>query len=39
MAIFLQGLTNIDKRCDNAGERAVLHQLKGWASTWCRRRA
>ncbi len=28
MAIFPQGLTNIDKRCDNAGERAVLHQLK-----------
>lgn len=28
MAIFPQGLSNIDKRCDNAGERAVLHQLK-----------
>lgn len=28
MAIFPQGLTNIDRRCDNAGERAVLHQLK-----------
>lgn len=28
MAIFPQGLTHIDKRCDNAGERAVLHQLK-----------
>jgi type II secretory pathway predicted ATPase ExeA len=28
MAIFPQGLTNIDKRCDNAGERLVLHQLK-----------
>ncbi len=28
MAIFPQGLTAIDRRCDNAGERAVLHQLK-----------
>jgi hypothetical protein len=28
MAIFPQGLSNIDRRCDNAGERAVLHQLK-----------
>ncbi|MFN7197150.1 MAG: nuclease-related domain-containing protein, partial [Hylemonella sp.] len=28
MAIFPQGLTHIDKRCDNAGERLVLHQLK-----------
>lgn len=28
MAIFPQGLSNIDKRCANAGERAVLHQLK-----------
>lgn len=28
MAIFPQGLTQIDKRCANAGERAVLHQLK-----------
>ncbi|MBA4215321.1 MAG: DNA helicase II [Polaromonas sp.] len=28
MAIFPQGLTNIDRRCDNAGERSVLHQLK-----------
>ncbi len=28
MAIFPQGLTNIDKRCANAGERSVLHQLK-----------
>lgn len=28
MAIFPQGLSNIDKRCDNAGERSVLHQLK-----------
>jgi rhodanese-related sulfurtransferase len=28
MAIFAQGLSNIDKRCANAGERAVLHQLK-----------
>jgi hypothetical protein len=28
MALFPQGLTNIDKRCANAGERAVLHQLK-----------
>ncbi|KRI00835.1 3'-5' exonuclease [Curvibacter sp. PAE-UM] len=27
MAIFPQGLTNIDRRCDT-GERAVLHQLK-----------
>jgi hypothetical protein len=27
MAIFPQGLTNIDQRC-NAGERRVLHQLK-----------
>ncbi len=28
LAIFPQGLTNIDRRCANAGERAVLHQLK-----------
>jgi rhodanese-related sulfurtransferase len=28
MAIFPQGLTHIDKRCANAGERHVLHQLK-----------
>lgn len=28
MAIFPQGLSHIDKRCANAGERAVLHQLK-----------
>jgi hypothetical protein len=28
MAIFPQGLTNIDKRCANAGERNTLHQLK-----------
>jgi Nuclease-related domain/UvrD-like helicase C-terminal domain/AAA domain len=28
MATFPQGLGNIDKRCANAGERAVLHQLK-----------
>ncbi len=28
MAIFPQGLSNIDKRCGNAGERLVLHQLK-----------
>ena len=28
MAIFPQGLSNIDKRCDNAGERNTLHQLK-----------
>lgn len=28
MAIFPQGLTHIDKRCANAGERATLHQLK-----------
>jgi hypothetical protein len=28
MALFPQGLTAIDKRCANAGERAVLHQLK-----------
>lgn len=28
MAIFPQGLTNIDKRCANTGERKVLHQLK-----------
>jgi hypothetical protein len=27
MAIFPQGLTNIDQRC-NAGERRMLHQLK-----------
>ena len=27
MALFPQGLTNIDQRC-NAGERRVLHQLK-----------
>lgn len=27
MAIFPQGLTNVDRRC-NAGERQVLHQLK-----------
>jgi hypothetical protein len=28
MAVFPQGLTHIDKRCANTGERAVLHQLK-----------
>ena len=28
MAIFPQGLTNIDRRCANVGERSVLHQLK-----------
>lgn len=28
MAIFPQGLTHIDKRCANAGERNTLHQLK-----------
>lgn len=28
MALFPQGLTQIDKRCANAGERLVLHQLK-----------
>lgn len=28
MAQFPQGLTNIDRRCDNPGERLVLHQLK-----------
>lgn len=28
MAVFPQGLSAIDRRCDNAGERAVLHQLK-----------
>lgn len=28
MAIFPQGLTHIDKRCANAGERHVLHWLK-----------
>lgn len=28
MALFPQTLTRIDRRCDNAGERAVLHQLK-----------
>ncbi len=28
MAIFPQGLTHVDKRCANAGERLVLHQLK-----------
>jgi len=28
MAIFPQGLTHIDKRCANAGERQTLHQLK-----------
>lgn len=28
MAIFPQGLSNIDSRCANAGERNVLHQLK-----------
>jgi hypothetical protein len=27
MAIFPQGLTNVDQRC-NPGERRVLHQLK-----------
>lgn len=27
MAIFPQGLTNVDSRC-NPGERRVLHQLK-----------
>lgn len=28
MALFPQGLTHIDQRCANAGERAVLRQLK-----------
>ncbi|MHB1198164.1 MAG: 3'-5' exonuclease [Polaromonas sp.] len=28
MAIFPQGLSNIDRRCANAGERNTLHQLK-----------
>jgi rhodanese-related sulfurtransferase len=28
MAIFPQGITNIDRRCANAGERTTLHQLK-----------
>ncbi len=28
MATYPQGLSNIDRRCANAGERAVLHQLK-----------
>lgn len=28
MAVFPQGLSNIDKRCANTGERHVLHQLK-----------
>lgn len=28
MAVFPQGLSAIDRRCGNAGERAVLHQLK-----------
>jgi hypothetical protein len=28
MAVFPQGLTQIDQRCANAGERRVLHQLK-----------
>jgi hypothetical protein len=28
MAIFPQGLTQIDKRCQNVGERYTLHQLK-----------
>lgn len=28
MALFPQGLTHIDPRCANAGERAVLRQLK-----------
>ncbi len=28
MAIFPQGLSNIDKRCANTGERSALHQLK-----------
>lgn len=28
MAVFPQGLSAIDRRCDNAGERSVLHQLK-----------
>lgn len=28
MALFPQGLSHIDQRCANAGERLVLHQLK-----------
>ncbi len=28
MAVFPQGLSNIDRRCANAGERNTLHQLK-----------
>ena len=28
MAVFPQGLSNIDRRCANVGERLVLHQLK-----------
>ena len=28
MALFPQGLTHIDRRCENPGERLVLHQLK-----------
>ena len=28
MAIFPQGLGNIDRRCANGGERALLYQLK-----------
>ncbi len=28
MAVFPQGLSNIDRRCANGGERAVLHQIK-----------
>ncbi|TXT35680.1 MAG: NERD domain-containing protein [Comamonadaceae bacterium] len=28
MAIFPQGITHIDKRCTNPGERYTLHQLK-----------
>ena len=28
MAIFPQGLTNVDQRCSKPGERRVLHELK-----------
>lgn len=35
MAQFPQGLTQIDRRCANAGERRVLHQLKRCLSDDC----
>lgn len=35
MAQFPQGLTQIDRRCANSGERRVLHQLKRCLSDDC----